>query len=267
MILANPAKQFPSLNAYLNASKEPAPVAKFMWPAVLTAGGAIAGASGVSLLARIGDPAQLIPIIIGFGGMAIGIWRLLVTYQSLPRPTRRELDANKAAGVLRKLIEARRLHRDLDSGTLILLEESAHAWGRIHAALGSGYWATDGAPASIQTARNQVRAAADSGMEEILAMYVHHLPGDVGSRHAMDYVQEALESFTGKGSRDTSGPPPVFYAARDIGEKLRSLAQESENLATRTHIEQASASRSELDAALGELRLLKAAEDELRQQA
>lgn len=242
-------------------------MAKFMWPAVLTAGGAIAGASGVSLFARIGDPAQLIPIIIGFGGMAIGIWRLLVTYQSLPRPTRRELDARKAADSLRKLIESRRLHRDLDSGTLILLEESAHAWGRIHAALGSGYWANDAVPASVQTARNQVRAAADAGMEEILSMYVHHLPGDVGSRHALDYVQEALESFTGKGSRDVSGPPPVFYAARDVAEKLRILAQEAENLATRTHIEQATGSRSELDAALSELRLLKAAEDELRQQA
>lgn len=188
--------------------------------------------------------------------------------QQSPEAARRE-EVREVGLRMREMIEQRRLHRDIDPGSLTLLEESARCWSRAHAAFESPYWTSTTLPLDYQAARDKARSAADESMGDILLLYRNHVPERVGSRPAMDYVDEALENFVFKGRTDSRMPPPAFHTARHVAEKLKSLADEAEALG-QDGVRDASIPAPpvvghSLEAALCELRTIREAEEELRQ--
>lgn len=186
-----------------------------------------------------------------------------------PTPEQRfMMEAQAAASVMDQCIQKRRLHRDLDAGSLTLLEECARNWQRVQTTFSSGYWDGEDLPLHYRTAKEQALKAVDSGMAEVVLMYRECLPEVVKGRDAMDFVEEAVEKYVLKEPRNPGFPPPVFDKARKVAEKMRQLATEAEDLARTAETDMPAAGSlpgSALDLSIGELRSIRTAEDELRQ--
>ncbi len=179
---------------------------------------------------------------------------------------RRRLEARPVVESLQSMIANRRLHRDLDTASLLVLEECARHWSRARATLASPFWTSPDLPVHYRTARETALGAVEGAMDEAMLLYRDYVPEQVGRRPAMDYVEEALEDFVFKGPRAAAPVPGALEPARQIAEKLRTLAAEAERAAQEAGnaIPQA-APGSALDLSLGELRTIRQAEDELRQ--
>lgn len=260
------ARQYPNLVAYLHhIVRQPAPTMgrlplsaaiglTSVWGA-FTAGAILMQQPGLAL------PAALLTFGLG----------TLLTRGNKAQPTPRDLRRDEAREVglrMQRCLELRRLHRDLDENSLFLLEECARHWARVYGVFGSGFWSDPTLANTYATARQQALAAADEGMEDVLILYGPILPSEVNGRQAIDYVEEALENYVFRGQAPASHPPTAFHHARQIAEKLRDLADEAERIASDLHRERISAptaTSGSLDASLGELRAIRQAEDELRQ--
>jgi len=266
MFPTNKAKQYPYLAEFLNyVARQHPPIQAPSGLSVLAMGiGAICFTLGAW-----GVPGQVLLML--FGALAVGAG-LFMQHRKPPELTpehRRKLAAREVGIRMRQMIDQRRLHRDIDEGSLVLLEESARCWNRAHAALGSAYWTSDNLPVTYVAARRQALAAVDDAMDDILLLYQNHVPDQVTSRPAVDYVEEALETFVFKGKTSHRMPPPAFDAAREIAEKLRMLAEEAERLgqqgARQAGLPDVQIPGRSLDVALSELRTIRQAEEELRQ--
>lgn len=260
------ARQYPNLVTYLHhVVRAPAPtVGKLPLPAAL----GFASVWGVFTAGAtlMHQPGLAIPAALLTFGLSALYSRGQRTEPS-PRDQRRD-EAREVGLIMQRCLELRRLHRDLDENSLFLLEECARHWARVYAVFGSGFWTEPNLPNAYGTARQQALAAADEGMEDVLILYRPILPSQVSGRQAIDYVEEALENYVFRGQTPGGQPPAAFHHARQIAEKLRDLADEAERIASDLHRERLTsptATSGSLDASLGELRAIREAEDELRQ--
>lgn len=258
------AREYPHLVTYLHyATQEPV----FEWtgsPRLTMAGLASAGAMFASIaihmpILTVVSAAVLLPVAA----------LLAKNHQKVETPTDvRQREAREVAVTMRKCLDLRRLHRDLDEGSLVLLEECARYWGRVKAAFDSGFWARTDLPGAYTLARKAALQAADEGMRDVLLLYRPNLPMNVTSRAAFDYVEEALEKVVFGGPGAGSHLPTAFGPAREIADRLRAVAVEAEQMAEDAGRERVVADGSlsnSLEATLGELRAIRQAEDELRQ--
>jgi hypothetical protein len=260
------ARQYPNLVAYLHhIVRQPAPA---MGRLPLSAAIGLTSAWGVFTAGAtlLQQPGLSIPAAI----LTFGLGALLSRgNKTEPTPRDRRRDEAREAGLkMRRCLELRRLHRDLDENSLFLLEECARHWSRVYSVFGTGFWNDPALATTYATARQQALEAADEGMEDVLILYGPLLPSEVNGRQAMDYVEEALENYVFRGQSGAGHPPPAFHHARQIAEKLRDLADEAERIASDLHRERLTtptATSGSLDASLGELRAIRQAEDELRQ--
>ena len=95
--------------------------------------------------------------------------------------------------------------------------------------------------------------------------YQFVLPENVSGRNPMDYVDEALETFSLKRRDEMSRTvPSCFFTAREVADRLRLLAEEAEHLAFQSQQLSGHRPGRTLDAALSDLRDLRHAEDELQ---
>jgi len=258
MFSSNPVKQYPNLSRYVEyAAKQQRRDPREIWAAALAGMGLIALGAGLVANAMLAVGAA-IPMIAG----AAFLWL------KRDRPGKDPISAKRAeaihtARVLKQMFDQRRIHRDLDEGSLALLEEAARCWIRVQTALGAEYWQDMDLPVTYVAARDQARAAADEAMMDIMRLYRQALPENVGARPAMDYVDEALEKFVFK-SRNDRMPPPEYYSARQVADKMLVLAQEAERIAREGVPALATPPGHSLDVALGELRQIRQAEEELQ---
>ncbi len=192
------------------------------------------------------------------------------------RSKKRELTADEqflmegqdVARIMSQCIEKRRLHRDLDSASMTLMEESARHYWRVHENFNAPYWTSNQLPLQYQSIRQQALLASDKGMSEIMLMFRDYLPQQVNNRHVVDYVDEALEKYAFKRPAN-SFLPTTFKAARDVAEKIHTLADETVEITKKADLPLEKLPDvnpgSALDSSIGELRTLRQAEDELQE--
>lgn len=154
-------------------------------------------------------------------------------------------------------VQNRKLSRELDPASVVVLDEAARQWARIHAA----YPETPGEPVVAV----HVRRAADAGMEELLMLFRDHLNVKPANKSLAEMATETLESFGIFTRRDDRPPPAFFNVALAIAQKMQALAEEAERKRLAGESDLAAPGHS-LDAALGELRAVREAETELQQE-
>lgn len=186
-----------------------------------------------------------------------------------PKSDPRVQEAKDVAMTMRQCIDRRRLHRDLDEGSLILIEECARQWARIQSTFSTGFWQNTALPAAYVSAKRQALASAEEAMQDVMILYRPCLPQQVHRREPIDYMEEAAEQF-GFGKKKMARHVPVaFGPVRQIADRLQQLASEAEQISQSNDIAMSSmedpAPSTGIEASLGELRAIRIAEEELRQ--
>ncbi|CAN5587013.1 hypothetical protein BH11ARM2_BH11ARM2_04020 [soil metagenome] len=182
-------------------------------------------------------------------------------YRSRTPEDRQREEANAVARLLKGLMDTRRLQRALDEASLVLMDEASRCWGRVQAALGNDSWANSG----FATVRDQARWAADDGMQQIMLLYRDAVKGGMTNANwtPRDFMNDVVETFGGRRTMDDRMPPAAYYEARRVCERMRDLADEAERIAREAPAAPSATHR--LDAALGEMRAIREAEEELRE--
>ncbi len=174
----------------------------------------------------------------------------------------------EAVALARQMMVSKRLHKDLDGSSAQLLEESARFWREIKAELDTPFWRNPELPAHWKNVRLQTSSAADAAMEEMLVLLRSSFhPAD---HHGWEVVvEDAIETFvTGPKLRKGDRIPPGFAEARQIADKLKTAAFQVRTAATEIAAETGTtpllSSGAALDLAIGDMRSLQEAEQELR---
>jgi hypothetical protein len=256
------ARQYPNLVGFiLESGKED-------WPTPLVITGSVVASFGViSMIGAFISGAGLIALL-GLAPIFGGIGVALSSWYRKPRTSEeaRKRDVRAAAKIFKALVDNHRLHRDLDPNSLLVLEECAHHWMRVKIAFTTGQWQESSLPHTYVTARDAALRSATEAMEDVLLAYREVLPKSVDGRSPMDYIDEALEAFTIKGKSGLRPIPPSFAIARDVADRLRTLADEAERLAFQSRQSEGFRPGRSLDSALSGLRDLRAAEEELEEE-
>ncbi|MFZ4506665.1 MAG: hypothetical protein ACOYON_03090 [Fimbriimonas sp.] len=281
-------KQYPYLARYLEQDQKRAkPGQTAMWPVAFSV---FAGTALFALLRSMnvagGEVYVALAAVIG-----ISAYFFRRNNQRKVEPTPQEIAAQEAKARLHLSLTEKRLNLDAPAPVATLLEESARHWSRIDAALKSPAWNAANLPEHYVRARHQARAAADLTMDEIIVTLeptILSLGQRPDWRDAADNVvktvfrppdavpgprplgQEIVQGiFAGIFQRGNSESPlpPEFYPAQQLAEKLRDLAVEVE--ATKAGVGSLPQApprvESTLETALTELRSIREAEDELRE--
>jgi len=178
-------------------------------------------------------------------------------------------EAKQVAERLEACVRRKRLHRDLSAEVSTLLEEGARDWHRARAALESPYWKSAHLPTHLRAVREQSLLAIDQGMQELLVMFATSVPAKPGNWSIGERIDEAVgqDIFSSRGRMDHKSP--FHEQGRGVAHKLMELADQVESvsrqLAGQELVTGAPKPGSALEATLQELRQLKQAEDELRQ--
>lgn len=174
----------------------------------------------------------------------------------------------EAVALARQMLTSKRLHKDLDGSSAQLLEESACFWREIKAELDSPFWRNPELPVHWKTVRLQTSNAADAAMEEMLVLLRSSFhPADHHGWEVM--VEDVVETFvTGPKLRKGDRIPPGFAEARQIADKLKMAASQVRTAAAEITAESGTkpllSSGAALDMAIGDMRSLQEAEQELR---
>jgi hypothetical protein len=260
------ARQYPHLVNYLHyASQEPAPSARGILPLPMLAG--LLSFWGAFTIGGIALQQPIVPILATAVTLPLGMWSARNPRPEESADSRRAREARDVAVTMRKCLDLRRLHRDLDEASLTVIEECARYWSKVRTIFDSGFWSQSDLPPAYAAARRQALEAADEGMRDVMLLYGPCLPSDVKGRGAMDYVEEALEQVV-FGGPTASHLPHAFGPAREIADRLRDVATEAEGIAgdiSRERLDETFTGSGSLRATLGELRAIRTAEDELRE--
>lgn len=267
MLFEDPGRSYPHLKQALNLLSmrrfdRPNPMA---YAPLVVVGAGMLGASVGSELTHNGLIATL-TFLLGFVGS--GAWMIRRSQRPSPPIDLHAQEATEVAKGMATMLERRRLHRDIDGGSLVLLDECARYWLRAHAALNAPYWTSGKVALPQATLRSKALSACDGAIDDVLLHYRPYVPEHVGHRNPIDYVDEALEQFTFRG-KGGNFPPAEFALVRQIADKLRELALEAEHLSQQALedplVAEEFTPRTSLDETLSELREIRMAEDELRQ--
>lgn len=265
MLFEDPAKKYPHLVQALNvlSRRDFSPIVPYAGPGV-GIGGFIAG------LIVYGATGSFFTGCMVMLAMAIaGIALSAKARRQAQKPVdQRAVEATEVAKGMGQMLAKRRLHRDLDEGSLMLMEECSRQWLRAKNALNAPFWTSGEAPVQYHAFRTQALEALDDSMDDVLLHFRNFVPDDVPNRHAMDYVEEALEQFNPRGKRGGPYMTPSIGPVMEIAEKLSQLASEAERMANESAFDSVAPQAPQaktLDETLRDLREIKQAEDELRQ--
>lgn len=260
MFPINKAQQYPHLTAYLNYLARQTRQSQTLDPRNLIVPGLTAG---TSLIAMGGHSWFVAAMCLAVGTASLLIHPVTKSRSNTPQHERMLL-AQSIGQKMRLMQERRRLHRDLDPTSLSVLEECARSWSRARTALNSGSWGTGGLPERYVSLRAQASEAIDHAMEDVLVLFQDLVPHSVEARSAIDYVEEAIETFVLK-EPVSRAAPNAAWNARQTAEKLRGLAEEAERMGAMVAQDlPAEDVVGGLDFALGEMRVIREAEEELR---
>lgn len=259
------------LRGYLEkASAEEQPAA---WPALASCLGVFAGsvALGWALFQWIGWFSIPLTVLVGVPGIAalIGVAWALARKARTPEALRRAEIRRTAAEM--KAIKKRRLVKRLGAPLAMVLEEAARHYFRAEAALNGPFWTSPNLPSHWRIVREQALASAEAGMGDLLLLAKNLMTPGKDKPEWHEEVREVVDEILGKPvlqSETLSTFPSEFEPARAIAERLRSLAEEVEKstmMVLRDESAQTVSSIPSLDATLHELRQVRQAEDEIRQ--
>ncbi|MCA1948860.1 MAG: hypothetical protein LDL55_12165 [Armatimonadetes bacterium] len=269
--MPRPETDLPFLRGYLEEASAQAQPS--VWPALVSCGGVFAGsvALGWALFQWIGWVGIPVTLVFGVPGIAalIGVARAQAGKARTPE-ARKLMEIRRAAAEMHAL-KKRRLVKRLGVPLASLLEEAARHYYRAQAALNGPFWTSPNLPSHWRIVREQALASAAAGMGDLLLL-AHSLMSPSQEKPAWhEEVREVLDEILGKPvlSGEFVGTfPPEFEPARAIAERLRSLAEEVESatmMVLQDGSSQAVGSVGSLDATLHELRQVRQAEDEMRQ--
>jgi hypothetical protein len=177
-------------------------------------------------------------------------------------------EAHETVILMAGLMHRNRLVKSLDQPVGQLLDEAARHWERIMVTLDSPYWQNPNLADHWKRVRGQSVTAADQAMNEILVLLAHTVRPE-NAQGWQNVLEGLLEQYVGVARPEQSGPlPSGFFPAREIAEKLKILASETERLNMQVLQESESrniASTSAIDLCLNEMRNLEQAESELHQ--
>jgi hypothetical protein len=262
-------KQYPNLLQFLNETKN-RKVSVTDWPMI--------AASAITALLAMTAASCLVSGFLIPGSVAavatlasiVGLVRLERRPKPEPDPARRL--AGEAQPIVRSmhaLAEGNKLHRQLDEATIQMLEECAHHWYRVQVVFKSPFWSSERLPPQYANLREHALSGAEATMDEVMLLHRAYMPAKVESRNAIEFIEDALDEFVFKKTRVPGNLPASFEPTMRIAEKLQTLADEAEKISRELVVDPATAASREpgsaLDASIFELKQIRAAEDELRQ--
>lgn len=233
-----------------------------------------ASAVGFATYAASGFHSLLVGIVAAVGGFAIA-FAGSVRYNQLvnkdkPIEDERRIERDSRAVIMRLhlLMHKKRLHRDLSPDVAELLEQAAMEWARARAALMSPYWTRADLNSRLGEVRERSLKAIERSMQELLILYATAVPEQPGNWS----IAEVVDEVVGKGvfaSPPTHRFSPFHGEAVRIVDQLAQMADEAERVSRQvvSDPEMAGDSRpgSRLEATLADLRQMRIAEDELRE--
>lgn len=148
------------------------------------------------------------------------------------RTRRRSRQAAELALRMTEMIAKRRLHRDIDEPSLVVLNECSRQWFRAREALECSVWKVRGLPMDYQQTRDTALAIATDAMHRALLEFRDRVPEVVPGRQASDFAEELDENLRGN-ANEKPKPSPVYFAPRAIAKHLYALADEAEHLVDR----------------------------------
>lgn len=272
MLFSDPARSYPNLVQALNSlGRRRVATAPVGWGAFWLLVGLVAAA--VVAAGLLASPLMFgMTCIMAVPPLAVGLIAQGIRVRNTPpRPQGRADEATLVAQAMGLMLAKRRLHRDFDVASLTLLEECARHWGRARSALDAPFWTAGAVPEHYRHVRELALTALADSMDDVLLHYQTLVPAMVANRAATDYVEEALENLSGRRGAQVDFPPAAFKPVREIADRLRTLANETERMAQEVRVEldprHAAPATAALDQTLAELRSIRQAEEELRQSA
>lgn len=247
------------------------------------AGGVIGGIAGLL--------GALFGILVGTGvvnpssGVIVAVWFFLNIIISLAigafflsHKKRRERqnaarnhqkDSEKVAKDMLQSVGRRKLHKELDPVAGRLLEEGCRNFMRIQKALDTAFWAGEDLPAHWQGFRDQARLVSNQAMDEILVIFAGCMSKPPANTGFFDFIEDVVDNFKGGSIPDSDTIPAGYEQAREIAERLKLLASEVEDATGHVFKDATVAddfiSTANLESTLNELRTIRKAEDELRE--
>lgn len=222
--------------------------------------------------ATLGSSLCLWPIVVGIFYSGVESWL------KNPRNEQERRIADVRAAI-QDFGTRKNLFQDLDYGTAQLLEAAASAWGRIQTALSGPPWAGEDAPHHLRVAGQEMKAASDEAMQEALLLSRACLAKKGERRSSLEDIKDDLEDLDfrsvldglrslGQDARVYQSPnrSQVIEPVREIAERLNKLAREVEETTSGYHVGRQTKGTgpvARLESSLEELRLIKAAEQEL----
>lgn len=247
------------------------------FPLVVIVAGMIFGGWVAGMLLGLGMSATIVAILTGLNRQ-----KKLATD---PREQRKR-EVFRAGRELKELEDQRKLHRWMDPVALHLLEAGATHWARIHATLKSPQWNPRELPSYWSQLKEQVYAAADQGMADLLLLTQSCVGPPQKDRESdvkgifqsfvdLD-IADALQGLSQMAKSDWTAyahqspqSQAVAQHGRLIAERLRDLADDIEAKSAEVAVHSATlgglTSLEALDGVLGELKTVRQAESELEQ--
>ena len=273
-VFAAKAKQTPYLADYLErASKVPN---RFVEDLLLGLGAVLGGiaALGVAIACLLsGMILAGTAVIVGYPLLVHFIQRGVLRLRG-PRTSRdrRMAELRRVARNMKPYLHGRRLSKSLGHATASLLEESARNWTRARTALNDPFWNDADLPSHWRALRVHALEAVDDAMGDLVLLAQPYMKTVSPKTDWQDVVGNVVGGLLGVDTQkqDDEPLPPVFWAARDISEKLKLLASQVEQ-ATQQVIRERPTNESipsatSLDACLTELKSIQQAEGELGQE-
>lgn len=221
----------------------------------------------VGLAAAVGGVALVLTLAV----FALSAFRISLRHddKQLEPEVRLRREAFQIVERLEQLLDSHRLERDLSLEVTSLLEESARNWDRVRSALESPLWRRAELPAQFRAVREQSLLAVDQGMQELLVLFATSIPEEPGQWKFAEVVDEVVgrDFLTKRGGFGHISP--FYVEGRRVADKLLELADQVDDMSRRLAGEAlvlgAPRPGAALEATLAELRQIKQAEDELRQ--
>jgi len=187
---------------------------------------------------------------------------------------RLDLEAAEANELLAEALRRGKLHRITGPITTDLLESCARNWTRVKQALDSPFWTSPNLPPHYKNVREQAGRAADRAMDEAVVMLHHELEvpyrSGVADRVSLSELVEGIFGVQIPDMNAQNAPLPISYqAVKQLADKLDDLAENVEALtievARDPSVQSEFKADTALDMALNDLKSIRQAEDELRQ--
>jgi len=272
MLFGNRADQYPYLVSYLHETERVDLFREFRGQETLT--------TGIGVFCALGTWALLMPFgalvaLTSLGPLLImavvvtGIINLKRRAAMRTPEFESKVEAYQLVAVMRRMLELNRLHRDLSDSTLTLLDEIARTRGQIHDILNMPFWQQSHLSPTLGELKRQAIVAADQSTIDAVLQFRNSLPTQVQARPVWSYIDEAVETFTGRAVRATPFTEIGFDGAFRVAQKLQMLKSEIEQLTNAApmgvagEVEQMPGAL--IDDALMEIRTIRKAEEELRQ--